>query len=92
MRVAVLLNIAPSTRILDADRTKHNDKRRAGNPFLPMRGFRNLCDQVTVGDHTKSPGLFVSARRGKTRGFEHFLNDFFRDRSVLESADTRTFS
>ena len=83
----MLLDIPSAARVFYANSTQHNEKRRAGDPFLFVCDLGDLLDQIAVCDHAKGPGLFIPAGRGKPRSFEHFLDHIFRDRFVLEPAD-----
>jgi hypothetical protein len=84
----VLLDIAPAAFVVHADGAEHDQERGGGNPSLSMGELRDLSDQGAIGDHAKHPRLFIPAGWGETRRFEHFLDHFFGDGSLLELADT----
>ena len=90
VRIAVLLDIAPTTFVVHADGAEHDQEWGGGDPFLSVCELRDLFDQATVGDHTKHPGLLIPAGRRETRRFQHILDHLFGDRLLLELTDTNT--
>ena len=90
VRVAMLLDIAPTVFLVHADGAEYDQERGGGDPFLSVREFRDLFDQETIGDHPEHPRLLISTRWGETRGIEHVLDHFLGDRPLLELADTDT--
>ena len=90
VRVAMLLDIAPTALLGYANGAEHDQEWGRGDPFLSVREFRDLFDQETIGDHPEHPRLLISTRWGETRGIEHILDHFLGDRPLLELADTDT--
>ena len=62
-RKALDLNVTSASFILHDHRAKHDEHGGARNPVLTMGQMRDLSDQNRIGEHAKTPGLFVSTRR-----------------------------
>ena len=54
------------------------------HPFLPASRVRDLGNQRRIGDHPKSPGLFIPTRGRKPPGLQDLLQDRPWDRPVLK--------
>jgi len=85
---ALDLDVAPTPAIADKSGAKHDQERRISHPSLAMGNLRDLGNQAGIGDNAKTPGLFISARRGKAASLQNLIHNRLEDGILLKFAHT----